>query len=249
MASREEMARSFGAEASAYEAARPEYPLEAVAWMLEPVRAAGRAPRVADVGAGTGKLTRRLVALGADAVAVDPDAGMRAELARRVPGVPVLEGTAEALPLDDASCDAVVLGQAWHWVEPEAGCREIARVLRPGGVLGLAWNQRDTTVPWVARLREVTGASNAELLLEADGPAVTAPFPALERREWRWRSTITREGLADLTRSRSRVITADPAERDRVARALDALSDEIGATGDAAVPLPYVTVAFRTRRP
>jgi ubiquinone/menaquinone biosynthesis C-methylase UbiE len=105
--------------------------------------------RVADVGAGTGKLTRVVAGLGAEVVAIDPDAAMLAELAARVPDVPTFVGTGERIPLTDASADAVVFGQAWHWVDPDAASAEVGRVLRPGGVLGLIWNVRDerTIVP------------------------------------------------------------------------------------------------------
>ena len=106
-------ATSFGAEAANYEAGRPEYPFDAVAWMLERMPADSR--RIVDVGAGTGKLTRVLShAPGAEVVAVDPDPAMLAALRQSVPGVPTFQGTAEQMPLPDASIDAAVLGQAWH---------------------------------------------------------------------------------------------------------------------------------------
>ena len=151
MASREEMSLSFGAAAGAYESGRPDYPREAVDWMLAPVRAHDRALRVADVGAGTGKLTRTIVEAGAEVVAIDPDPGMLAALREHVHGVPTFVGTGERMPLPDASLDAVLLGQAWHWVDPVAASAEAARVLRAGGVLGLVWNIRDESDPWVAR--------------------------------------------------------------------------------------------------
>ena len=103
---------------------------------------------VLDLAAGTGKLTRLLVATGARVVAVEPLAAMRAH----VVGAEVLEGAAEAIPLPDASVDAVTVGQAFHWFDRERSLAEIARVLRPGGGLGLVWNERDKTVPWVAEL-------------------------------------------------------------------------------------------------
>ncbi len=193
-----EKSRSFGQAASAYESGRPGYPAEAVAWMLEYVREPGRALRVADVGAGTGKLTRTVVELGADVVAIDPDADMLAALRAHVHGVPTFVGTAEQLPLPDAALDAVVMGQAWHWVDPEGGSREIGRVLRSGGALGLVWNIRDESVEWVRRLSDAMGGSNAENLLAGDGPRVAPPFDGLEHRAWRWERRIDLHQLRDL---------------------------------------------------
>src|SRR5919205_118513 len=141
---------SFGSAAQSYERGRPGYPPEALDWLLP----AG-VRRVLDLAAGTGKLTRLLVARGLDVVAVEPSAGMRAEFARVLPGVPVLAGAAEDIPLDDANVDAVLVGQAWHWVDPERACPEIARVLTPGGRLGLVWNMRDPRGGWAAELERL----------------------------------------------------------------------------------------------
>ncbi|WP_040164924.1 class I SAM-dependent methyltransferase [Microbacterium gorillae] len=247
MASRDEMSRSFGAEADAYQTGRPEYPAEAVAWLLEPV--ADRSPRVADVGAGTGKLTRAVLAAGAsEVVAIDPDPDMLASLRAATTGVPTHEGTAEALPLPDASVDAVVLGQAWHWVDPESGSAEIGRVLTPGGVLGLIWNIRDSSVPWVGRMGEIMHNSNAEIMIADGGPVVAAPFGEPERRDWSWSRTITRDGLFAMARSRSYLITASDEDRAAVEAELGVLFDEIGAVGEQTVELPYITSAFRYRR-
>jgi SAM-dependent methyltransferase len=249
MADHEQMSRSFGADAASYEAGRPEYPAEAVEWMLQPANRPGRALRVADVGAGTGKLTRVVVGLGAEVVAIDPDGQMLETLRAHVEGVPTLEGTAEDVPLADGSLDAVVVGQAWHWVDPGRASAEAARVLRSGGVLGLIWNIRDERVDWVQRLTEVMTASNAEQMIADGGPTVTPPFPASEHRTWSWSRPMTRETLFAMARSRSYVLTADPEVRERIEAGLAALCDEIGAVGDAVVDLPYVTEAFRTMRP
>jgi len=248
MVDAKQLSTSFGRSAGVYEAGRPEYPAEAVAWLLEP---AGRtaAPRVADVGAGTGKLTRALRTLGAETVAVDPDPDMLTRLHASLPDVPTFVGSAEALPLPDASLDAVVLGQAWHWVEPVAGSREVGRVLRAGGVLGLIWNIRDESVPWVSRLTAAMRGSHAETMLAAGDPPVAAPFTRVEERRWSWQRPMTRDALTAMVHSRSYVITASLQERERIDREIGALFDEIGAVGDAEVVLPYITRAYRAVRP
>src|SRR5687768_1912363 len=192
MASNEEMSMSFGSAAGTYEAGRPDYPIQAVDWMLQPVVGGERSIRVADVGAGTGKLTRAAVELGAEVVAVDPDPKMLAVLREHVHGVPTFVGSAEKLPLPDASVDAVLLGQAWHWVEPGAGSAEVGRVLRSGGVLGLVWNIRDESVPWVARLTDIMHGSSAEQALAGGDPPLAAPFAHVERAEWRWMRPMNR---------------------------------------------------------
>ncbi len=245
MATDSEMSTSFGRAAGLYEQGRPDYPSDAVAWLLDPARRPGRSVRVADVGAGTGKLTRVLVDAGAETVAVDPDAAMLATLRESVAGVPTFVGTAERLPLPDAALDAVVLGQAWHWVEPVAASAEIGRVLRPGGVLGTIWNIRDESVPWIARLTEIMHGSNAERLLQGGDPPLAAPFERWESRRWQWERPVTRNVLTAMVHSRSHLITADHAERTRVDSEISVLFDEIGAVGDAVVGLPYVTKAFR----
>ena len=157
-ARRDVRAASFGSVADVYDRARPGYPDEAVRWLV------GDAPRrVLDLAAGTGKLTRSLVAAGHDVVAVEPAEEMLAHLRAAVPAAEALVGTAEAIPLPDASVDAVTVAQAFHWFDPPAALREIARVLRPDGALGLVWNTRDEREPWVRRLGELIGS-------EMEGP-------------------------------------------------------------------------------
>lgn len=249
MASEEEMARSFGSAAAVYETGRPDYPIQAVDWMLQPVVGGERRIRVADVGAGTGKLTRALQELGAEVVAVDPDPKMLETLRANVHAVPTFVGSAERLPLPDAGVDAVVLGQAWHWVDPVRGAAEAARVLRPGGVLGLVWNVRDDTVPWVARLTQIMHGSHAEQMLAGGDPELGAPFRDLERAEWRWVRPMNRETMLAMARSRSYVITAPPDVRAQIEAGVNEMLDDIGAVGDKVVDLPYVTRAYRAVRP
>lgn len=240
------MARSFGGAVDAYEAGRPEYPAEAVGWMLAPVGAFGA--QVADVGAGTGKLTRALVAAGARVTAVEPDAVMRERLQAAVPGVEARPGAAEALPLADGAFDAVTYGQVWHWVDPVAAGAEAARVLRPGGVIGLAWNVRDERVPWVAEMTGIMHGSAGEAIVASGGPRLAAPFGARDEFIWEWECPMTRVALENMVHSRSYVITATPSERADMDRRLSAVFDAVGAVGDAVVPLPYVTHAYRAVR-
>lgn len=252
MASREEMSLSFGSAARAYQSGRPDYPREAVDWMLAPVRQHDRALRVADVGAGTGKLTRTIVEAGAEVVAIDPDPGMLAALREHVHGVPTFVGSAERMPLPDASLDAVLLGQAWHWVDVAAASTEAGRVLRAGGVLGLVWNIRDETVPWIAELTRIMHGSHAEQLLSQEGARARHPFGPLDEHVWTWRRTLGRDALVDLVSSRSYVITATPDERARILAEVGELFDaqrRRDDTGAEVVDIPYVTRAYRGIRP
>ena len=146
---------SFGGAAAAYAEHRPDYAETAVRWALEPVWS--RQPvRVVDLGAGTGKLTATLVRLGADVTAVEPDQNMLAELRRELASVRSVPGSAEAIPLPDASVDAVLAGQAMHWFDMDRAMPEIARVLVPGGVFAGLWNVDDDRVGWVAEFAEMT---------------------------------------------------------------------------------------------
>lgn len=248
MASREEMSTSFGRAASAYEAGRPDYPGAAVTWMLQPVASHERSVRVADVGAGTGKLTRTLVEAGAEVVAIDPDPAMLEALRTAVVGVPTFVGAAESLPLPDASLDAVVLGQAWHWVDPVVASAEVGRVVKPGGTLGLIWNTRDNRVDWVRRLTGIMHASAAEEMLDEGAVVVAAPFGEPERKAWQWLRPMTRAQLHQMADSRSYLITASAEDRAAVHRGMDGLFDDLGLVGEATIDLPYATTAFRAIR-
>lgn len=229
--------------ADAYEAGRPEYPAEAVAWMLE-----GTEGTVLDLGAGTGKLTRGVLALGRDAIAIDPDAAMLARLTSELPGVRAEVGTAEEIPLPDASVGAVVLGQAWHWVDVGRASREAARVLTPGGTLGLIWNVRDEREPWVAALTGAMHGSVAEELIAAGGPTVAAPFGALEELRVEWSRPMTRDAIEAMVRSRSYFIAADAGGRAEIEARVGVVLDGVsGLAGGGPVAVPYVTAAFRAR--
>jgi ubiquinone/menaquinone biosynthesis C-methylase UbiE len=196
-----------------YDRARPGYPAEAVEFALEPLR--GRPDLTAlDVGAGTGKLTRMLCAAGVPTVAVEPAPGMLKVLRHTVSRAQVLAGTAEDLPLPDASVDLVAVGQAFHWFDLDRALPELARVLRPGGRLALFYNSRDTSVAWVRALTDVVGdhADHSRVHREQD-PAVLGPFVPEAYREFRHQQELDAAGLAELVGSRSYAIRMPAAER------------------------------------
>lgn len=146
--------QGFERQAGTYARGRPGYPPELRGW-LEATLGLGPGRTVADVGAGTGKFTRLLVATGADVVAVEPVDAMRDRLHAELPSVRALDGAAQALPLEDGSLDAIVCAQAFHWFASGAALDEFARVLKPGGRLGLVWNVRDESLDWVAALTRI----------------------------------------------------------------------------------------------
>ncbi|GLZ32912.1 type 11 methyltransferase [Lentzea sp. NBRC 105346] len=150
-------ADSFGAHAYAYAEHRPDYPVAAVRWALEPL---GTDPLdVLDLAAGTGKLSSVLIAEGHRVTAVEPNEQMLSELVRRVHGVRALPGHAEHIPVPSGTVDAVLVGQAFHWFDPSKAFPEIARVLRPGGVVAGLWNDIDVSVPWVSSFNEIARSS------------------------------------------------------------------------------------------
>ncbi|GAA4603302.1 class I SAM-dependent methyltransferase [Actinoplanes octamycinicus] len=225
-------AASFGAAADAYERGRPPYPEAALDFLLP----AGR-PRVLDLGAGTGKLTRQIRARGLDVTAVDPSDGMLAELRRAVPGVPAHVGTAEQLPLPDASVDVVLVAQAWHWVDPAHALPEIARVLTPGGRLGLIWNVRDESTDWVHRLGTIIGRED-----RARDTTMGAPFGPVTRAEIGWTHTLRPGELLDLVASRSGNILLPADERAAVlAQVRQLTSTHPALLGRDTYTLPYLT--------
>lgn len=154
MAIHESAAKGFAAAADAYERGRPTYSTEAIDRLNAALRI-GRGKRVLDLAAGTGKLTRQIAPTGAEIVAVEPIDEMRAKLTASLPGVEAIPGTAEDIPLPSHSVDAVVVGQAFHWFDGIRAVSEIRRVLRPDGAVGMIWQARDPSLPWVARLNEI----------------------------------------------------------------------------------------------
>jgi SAM-dependent methyltransferase len=237
---REANARSFGPVARRYERGRPSYPAAAVDWLLP-----DGARRVLDLGAGTGKLTRALLHRGLEVTAVDPSDGMLAELRRVLPGVPALAGTAEDIPLPDGSVDAVLVGQAWHWVDPGRALPEVARVLRPGGRLGLIWNVRDARVDWVRRIGQILDDR-----MSRPAPEVGSPFGAVESRDFSWTDRVGSDRLLDLVASRSYVILMPSDERAAVlGQVRQLMATHPALVGRTDFDLPYVAQCFRAHLP
>lgn len=235
-------AASFAGVADAYDRGRPGYAGAAIEWLLGP-----RPLRVADIGAGTGKLTAALVRAGHQVVAVEPLDEMRAVLRRRVPAAVALPGRAEAVPLPDGSVDAVVAGAAFHWFERDLALREIERILAGPQILGLLGNGFDTSIEWVARLREAIGPARLGRpghWPEPDELAIR--FADVDVREFEHAHEVTLALLLDLARSRSGLAVLDDAERGAVFAAIERLwREQVGAER---ADLPYRTRVMRARR-
>lgn len=236
---RQTLARSFGPVADAYDRARPSYPRSAVDWMVGDARA-----RVLELGAGTGKLTEVVHDAGHEVLATDPSPQMLRTLAARVPALHAV-ARAEGLPVASASVDVVLSGQAFHWFDHEPALAEMGRVLRPGGVVALAWNVYDTSVPWVRRLSRLVAPWWATQEHGPERPLLLTPyFGFVEHREFRVWARHTRASLLDLARSNSRIATLPEDERAEVLAQVGALYDDYGRGPDG-MQLPYLTRCFR----
>jgi SAM-dependent methyltransferase len=188
-------ALSFNAAAAQYAANRPSYP-PALFDAIEDL--AGRpltGARVADIGAGTGIATALLHARGADVIGVEPGDGMAAQFHRTNPGIPLVRGTGNALPLATASVDFLTYAQAWHWTDPDHSVPEALRVLRPGGALALWWNTYALDVPWIAaQTRRIGDAFGTDPVVDTNGASSRAADPSgrldFTRRVVRWSRRI-----------------------------------------------------------
>ena len=210
-------ARGFDSAAGVYERVRPGYPDAAVAWLAEQLDLRpGRT--VLDLAAGTGKLTAALTGSGARVIAVEPSEGMLEVLRAAAPGAEALAGTAEEIPLADASVDAVTVAQAFHWFANDAALAEIHRVLRPGGALALAWNRRDLSAPAHALLEEVLAGVVGDTPRHRDGDwervvRASPLFAPLASTEVQNDQPQTVEGLVERAASTSFIAAMDEADR------------------------------------
>ncbi len=230
----------FARSADAYERGRPEYPAEAIGFLVGLLPAQ---PVVLDLAAGTGKLTRPLLDAGLRVVAVEPVAEMRAALPA---GAEALEGTAEAIPLGAGSVDAVTVGQAFHWFDGDAALAEIARVLRPDGLLALLWNRRVADDPVNQAIEDLVGPYRAATPSHRSGawrdafsrtksfsPLVEAAFDNVLEQD--------ADGLEARVGSISFIASLEPAARERVRERARAIA------GSGVVTIPYRTEVYTCR--
>lgn len=234
-------AASFALVADSYERGRPGYPEDAVRWLI-----GDELCDVVDVGAGTGKLTRVLVALGHRVTAIEPLPEMLEHIVHTAPGAAAILGNAEVIPLPDAFADVITAAQAFHWFDHAVALPEIARVLRPEGRLALVWNTRDDREPWVAKLSATIGSETIERE-DAEGPIkASGLFGPVEREKFTWTQRLDRPTLRDLVLSRSYCAARPLAEREAILAEVGALFDEHATGGE--IELPYVTECYRAAK-
>jgi SAM-dependent methyltransferase len=253
MASRAERSMSFGEIAEDYDRLRSGPPEEAVDWLLPP-----GCQVAVDLGAGTGLLTRALARTVPRVVAVEPDERMAAVLrARSSPGIDVAQGRGEEIPLPDASADGVFVSSAWHWMDPERAPREIARVLRDGGRLGVIWTSRDRGTDWV---READSFRRANRPAGADGQGeqrpphrrreVTLPddlFGSVEAASFTFTRRMTINDVVGMLATYSGTITASPQEREASLASARAVLEQ-RFPGAEEIDVPKRSQCFRADR-
>jgi SAM-dependent methyltransferase len=235
-------ARSFGVTAEAYDLYRPTYAAQAVVWAL-----GSGSSLIADLGAGTGILSRLVRQLGHEVVAIEPDEPMRARLVQVSPGFWAVGGLAEAIPLADASVDAVIAGQAYHWFDRSRAHPDIARVIRPGGTFAAMWNDPDPAVPWTVRLSEIIDGP-AGYHRERPAADFGNRFGVVEVGEFRHEMWVTPEHLVAMAKTRSPYLVADERGRRDLVTAIRALLREFALADREHLAMPHLTRVNRAVR-
>lgn len=236
-------AKTFGSIAEDYESFRPGYPDAAVDWLLP-----SGARIVADVGAGTGKLTRSLLSRGLEVHAVEPDPKMLALLQRHHPDAHAHLAGADALPLPDESVDAVLVAQAWHWFPHSRAVAETRRVLRPGGVLGLIWNGPARVGGWPAELAALEADKPSRGELDPGRPVNGLESERFDTETIDWQWNVTPEQVRANLATHSGFVVMEPGERRRrLDAAYDIVAGACEAAGTETIPWPHVSMCVRWR--
>jgi len=245
----EKAATGFDRAGDEYHRGRPEYPSEAVDFMIERFQIT-KDTKLVDLGAGTGKFTKLLADRGYQITAVEPVAGMRAKFKELLPDQEILDGTAEKIPLPDESCDLVIVAQAFHWFNGEKALEEIYRVLRPKGFLVLIWNARDESVDWVSQLTNIIDPHEGNAPRYKTGKwkeafLATKRFAPLSQRSFPYLQVGPPEMIVDRVTSISFISAL--AENDRstvVAQVQKLLAEHPALAGKEKIEFPYRTDLF-----
>ena len=243
----------FVGEGGAYGSVRPAYPDEAVAALVDAARRArgadasvqGGPLRAADIGAGTGKMSELLARAGLLVDAVEPSEAMRAQ-ASSIEGVTWHDGVAEQTGLPNDLYDIVVFAQSWHWVDSERAGLEVERILAPGGVLGIVWNQMDVSIPWVHRLTRIMRSGDVH---RPDRPPTPGGgFAPMTLTQVAWEDRMTPEQILTLGTTRSSYIRSSEAGRARMQENLRwYLYEHLGYAPGETVTIPYTTLVWLAR--
>lgn len=231
------------ADGERYQASRPNYPHDAVAFLVDSLGIEADA-HVLDLGAGTGIFTGQLLPYCERITAVEPTSGMRNVLKKRLPSVNVLDGRDIDIPLENGSVDCVVVAQAFHWFDAPVALEEIHRVLVEGGRLGVVWNERDESVPWVADLGQAMDwPTRRPYDVGQDFTTVLAagPFVNIERRKFSHHQVLDHERLFQRVLSTSYIAVLDDEEQSSVMKEVRRVVDPLPET----IELPYVTDVYR----
>lgn len=241
-----ERAVSFGGIADSYDRYRPAPPAEAADWILP-----ADTDRVVDICTGTGSFSRLLAGRAGQVISVDLDPRMLAVLRSKTPGAGAVCASGEILPFLTGSLDAVLVSSGWHWLDPERAVPEIARVTRPGGVLGVVWSGPDRRVAWVEDLLGGSHRRDGEPTRNQRELSIPAgqPFGAPERRVIEWSLSRSPTELVGLAGTYSVVITSESEERDSVRRrAVELTETHPTLHGRSRVELPMRTLCWRAVR-
>ena len=244
----------FVGEGGAYDSVRPAYPDEAVAALIDAARRArgadasgqGGPLRAADIGAGTGKMSELLARGGLLVDAVEPSEAMRAQ-ASSIEGVTWRGGVAEDTGLPNGVYDIVVFAQSWHWMDPERAGLEAARILAPGGALGIVWNQMAVSIPWVHRLTRIMRSGDVH---RPDNPPTPGGgFAPMTLTQIAWEDRMTPEQILTLGTTRSSYIRSSEEGRARMQENLRwYLYDHLGYAPGEQVTIPYTTLVWLTHQ-